>query len=310
MDIGLEVRRATARATRAWRQTVTPYVLVAPTLLLLLVFVAWPLVQGIYYSFFQTGIIIDRNIPELTPHYVGAANYLQLVRDPQFIQSLARTTAFSVVTVPLTAAFSLSLALLMKQRFWGVGLMRAITYWPSMVSLIVVGIAWKWLLGYNSGLVNYVLNLLKLPPVPWLINGHLAQLAVMAVAVWAQAGFFMVILIAGLQTIPAELYEVAHIDGARAWSTFWHVTLPLLRPSLLIVVVLSSINAFKIYELVVALTGGGPGLDTVFLVQNIYQVAFRQPQAAGYAAAQSTVLLVVLLLLTAAQLRLGGEAAE
>jgi alpha-1,4-digalacturonate transport system permease protein len=214
-------------------------------------------------------------------------------------------------TVPLTTAFALYLAVLMQDRFPSIGVARAIIYWPSMVSLIVVGIAWKWLLGYNSGLINYLLGLVKVGPVPWLINGTLAQLAVVLVSVWAQAGFFMIILISGLQTIPNEMYEAARIDGARPWSAFLRITLPMLRPTLLVVVVLASINAFKVYELVVSLTSGGPGGQTVFLVQNIYQVAFRQPQAAGYAAAQSTVLLLVLLVLTAGQLRLGGgDAAE
>lgn len=295
---------------RAWPRRLFPYALVAPTVILLAVFVVWPLVQGLYYSLFRTGIIVDYGIPQLTPQFVGVANYLRLLGDPEFINALLRTAIFTAVMVPLTVAFSLYLAVLLEERFPGVGLARAVVYWPSMASLIIVGIAWKWLLGYNSGLVNYLLGLAHVTPVPWLINANMAQLAVILVSVWAQAGFFMVVLISGLQTIPEEYYEAARIDGATAWSSFLHVTLPLLRPTLLIVVVLASISGFTIYPLVVALTSGGPGRATVYLVQNIYETAFTQPQSAGYAAAQSGILLVLLLVLTIAQLRLGEGASE
>ena len=296
--------------TLAWRRRLFPYLLLAPTVILLAVFVVWPLAQGLYYSLYRTGIIVDYAIPSLRPQLVGLANYVRLIGDPEFVNSLVRTAIYTAAMVPLTVAFSLYLAVLLQERFPGVGLARAIVYWPSMASLIIVGIAWKWLLGYNSGLVNYLLGLASVTPVPWLINANMAQLAVILVSVWAQAGFFMVVLIAGLQTIPEEYYEAARIDGATPWSSFFHVTLPLLRPTLLIVVVLASISGFTTYPLVVALTSGGPGRATVYLVQNIYETAFTQPQSAGYAAAQSAVLLILLLVLTTVQLRLGEEPSE
>ncbi len=292
------------------RRRLFPYLLLAPTFILLAVFVAWPLAQGLYYSLYRTGIIVDYAIPSLRPQFVGLGNYVHLIGDPEFVGALVRTAVYTAFMVPLTVVFSLYLAVLLQDRFPGVGIARAIVYWPSMASLIIVGIAWKWLLGYNSGLVNYLLGLAGATPVPWLINATVAQLAVILVSIWAQAGFFMVVLIAGLLTIPEEYYEAARIDGATSWSSFVHVTLPLLRPSLLIVVVLASIGGFTTYPLVVALTSGGPGRATVYLVQNIYETAFTQPQAAGYAAAQSAVLLILLLVLTTAQLRLGEEPSE
>jgi alpha-1,4-digalacturonate transport system permease protein len=306
---GLLVEARVGPARRLPRR-LFPYALVAPTLLLLAVFVLWPLAQGLYYSLFQTGLIFDYSVPQLRPRFVGIANYLRLTGDPEFLDALVRTALFTVVMVPLTVVASLYLAVLLERPFRGVALARAVVYWPSMASMIIVGIVWKWLLGYNSGLVNYLLGLAHIPPVPWLVDATMAQVSVVMVSVWAQAGFFMVVLIAGLQTIPQDYYEAARIDGATAWQAFLHVTLPLLRPTLLIVVVLASINGFMIYALVVALTSGGPGAATKYLVQNIYETAFRQPDAAGYAAAQAAVLLVVLLALTLIQLRLGEEGSE
>lgn len=284
-----------------------PYLMIAPTLLFLGLFVIYPLGQGLWMSLFSRGLIVSRTITSLRAVFVGLRNYARLLQDPSFLHVLLRTLVFAGIAVPLIISVSLMLAVFLRQRFTLAPLVRAIVYWPSMVSLIIVGIVWKWLLGFNSGMINYVAGLLGLAPVPWLLDGTLANLMVIMVWVWANAGFYMVIFIAGLDAIPAEYYEAAWVDGATRWDAFWRITVPMLRPTTLIVLVLASINAFKIFELVYSLTGGGPGDATVYLVQNIYDTAFTQPRGAGVAAAQSGVLFVILMILTVVQLRYRGE---
>lgn len=284
-----------------------PYIMVIPTLVLLFFFAILPLASGVYDSFFRRGLVASYSIPSLTPHFVGLGNFIALVHDTDFLRSFGRTIVFAVVAVPLTTAVSLGLALLVRRPSRLNYVVRTMIYWPNMASLIIVGVVWKWILGYNSGILNYLIQLAGGSPVKWLLDLHLAQLMVVLVWVWANSGFYMVIFITGLGTISKEYYEAARLDGANSWIMFSRLTLPLLRPIMLIVVVLLSIAAFKVYALVVSLTNGGPGRATVFLVQNIYDTAFRQPMSAGYAAAQSAVLLAILVVLTIGQLRLGRD---
>lgn len=284
-----------------------PYIMVLPTLLLLFFFAILPLFNGLVDGFFQRGLVANRSIPSLTPKFIGIQNFVQLFSDSDFLASFGRTVLFAVIGVPLTTAVSLGLALLLQNRSKLNYISRTIIYWPYMVSLIIVGVVWKWILGYNSGILNYLVHLVGGKPVRWLLDLHMAQVMVVLVWMWAKTGFYMVIFITGLGTISKDYYEVARIDGAGSWTVFWKITLPLLRPIMLIVVVLLSIDAFKVYALVVSLTNGGPGRATVFLVQNIYDTAFRRPMSAGYAAAQSAFLFVILVILTVLQLRLGRE---
>jgi alpha-1,4-digalacturonate transport system permease protein len=284
-----------------------PYALIAPTLVLLATFTLFPLAQGMWSSLFKRGLVVAPSAPETWPVFVGLANYLALASDPGFRQTFMKTVAFVGLAVPLLIVVSLALALLLKRTFPAIGAVRAVVFFPSMISLLIVGIVWKWLLGYNSGFLNYLLSLLGAAPVPWLENDLLAQAMVVFVWVWANAGFYMMIFITGLVAIPIDYYEAAVIDGATPVQSLFRITLPLLRPTLLVVMVLGSIEAFKVYELVVSLSQGGPGRSTVYLVQSIYETAFQQPAGAGYAAAQSAVLFVVLMGLTLVQLRAARE---
>lgn len=286
---------------------VAPYLFIAPSALIFLLFIVWPAAQGLFESLFTRGIIVDPVYPTLRMTFVGLGNYLALLSDSHFLDSLGRTLVYTVVGVPLTMAVSLGLALLVQPRYAGVGVVRAIVYWPSMVSLIIIGIAWKWILAYDSGVLNYLLGLLGEPKIPWLLSPAMAIGTVIAVSVWATCGFFMVIYLAGLNAIPDQYYEAADIDGATRIQRFWCITVPLLRPTTLLVLVLCSINSLKVFQQVVALTAGGPGRATVFMVQNMYEVAFTQPDSIGFASAQSVVLFVTMLLFTLLQLRIAGR---
>ncbi|ACS83887.1 MULTISPECIES: carbohydrate ABC transporter permease [Musicola] len=281
-----------------------PYLLILPSFGLLLLFTFYPLLQGFWMSVFQRGVVVLPQVASTHPKFVGIDNFIQVFTDPEFQHVLLRTVVFVVFAVPLNLTIALVMALLLAPQMRGFGLARTIVFFPSMISLLTIGIMWKWLFGYNSGLINYVLSLIDISPVPWLQQETMAQIAVVIVWVWASAGFNMMILLAGLTAIPEDLYEASRIDGTSRWRTFWRITLPLLQPSVVVVVVLSSIEAFKVYELVLSLTGGGPGRATVYLIQTIYENAFMQPATAGVAAAQSVVLFVILFALSVIQLRL------
>ncbi|WP_244464718.1 carbohydrate ABC transporter permease [Martelella endophytica] len=299
----------TVRSSRRSRlaKQMFPYLLLLPTVGLLVTFCIYPLAQGLFMSLFRRGIVVTERVPATWPKFVGFDNFVAVFEDPEFLGVLARTVGFVVFAVPLVTIVSLLLALLLKKTFFGSGAVRAVVFFPAMISLLITGVVWKWLFGFNSGLINYVLSLVSIEPVPWLQDASMAQIAVVLVWVWANAGFYMMIIITGLTTIPEELYEAARIDAASPWRAFWRITLPLLKPTLSLVMILASVEAFKVYELVVSLTGGGPGRSTVYLIQTIYETAFRKPNAAGIAAAQSAILFVALLLLTIVQLRMSRE---
>jgi alpha-1,4-digalacturonate transport system permease protein len=285
-------------------RTSWPYLLLLPTVALLFAFTLYPLLQGLWMSLFRRGLVVVPQIPASTPVFVGVDNYLQLAGDKDFMLSLIRTIVFVVLAVPLQLVASLALALLLAPQSRFNSVLRTIVFFPSMISGLIIGVIWAWLFARNSGLVNYGLSLINISPVPWLEQDQLAQIAVVIAWVWGSAGFNMMILIAGLTAIPKDLYEAAAIDGTSRWRTFTRITLPLLEPSIVVVVVLGVIGAFQVYEIVVSLTTGGPGRATVFLVQNIYETAFKKPNQAGLAAAQSGVLFVILMVLTILQLRL------
>jgi alpha-1,4-digalacturonate transport system permease protein len=289
------------------RIPLAPYVFIAPAIIIFSLFIVWPAFQGFFQSLFQRGILVRQDVPVLRSRFIGLKNFGMLFSDHRFLVAFGKTLLFSVITVPLTMASSLMLALLLKSKFRGVGLARSFIYWPSMISPIIIGIAWKWILGYDTGILNYLASLVGIGKVPWLLEDTHAFLSVVMVSVWAQTGFYMVIYIGGLNNIPDSYYEAAEMDGAGPWRKFTDITLPLLKPTTLLVLVLSTINAFKVYQQVTVLTAGGPGRATLFLVQNIYEEAFTKPSGVGYASAQSVVFFLVMLILSVAQFKLSKE---
>ena len=188
------------------------------------------------------------------------------------------------------------------------GIFRAVFYWPTLISFIIVGVTWKWMLGDSFGIVNYLLSNMGLEPVRWLTDGFYANVAVIAASIWSRAGFYMIMFIAGLQSIPISYYEASDIDGASAFQRFRWITFPLLKPTNFLVLILSMIDAFKAYPLVFSLTDGGPNKATTYLVQSIYEQGFNKNQF-GYASAMSVCLFLILSILTFVQFKVnkGGE---
>jgi len=290
----------------------------APNMAIFGIFVLFPLVTNFVYS--ATGgtnlFLADRS-------FVGAAHYVRLLdcenyldrstcRDDQFWTAVWNTARFVVLQVTLMTSVAMITALILNREMRARGFWRAVFFFPVLLSPVVVGLIWRWIL-QREGLLNWLVDALGGETVNWLTERAWAFAAAVGVSVWAHMGFYALILLAGLQAIPRDLYEAAEMDGTRPARVFWRITLPLLMPNLLVVVVLALIRAVQIFDEIYVLTGGGPGTSTMFLTQYIYEIGFasllRQP---GPAAAASVLMGAVLVVLTLIQLGLArrGRARE
>lgn len=293
-------RTAPKRPKGNFHQTLAPLLFLTPNILIFLIFIIIPAVQGLRMSFMKWSILD-------TPKYIGLQNFEKLLRDKIFWITVKNTVVYSLATVLLLTVVSLLLALLLhKNDLCGEKAFRSMLYIPSLLSMITVGIAWRFIFGDEMGVVNYLIRSFGGEGVGWLITRGHAMPSVIFVSVWAQAGYYMIIMISGLQAIPGELYEAAYIDGASTRRVFFSVTLPLLKSTVLVVLVLSTIASFKAYELINVMTGGGPGYATKFIVQQVYQAAFVEDRM-GYASAMSIVLMLIIGVFTLLQFRLSGK---
>jgi len=281
------------RSHGTFEQTLAPMLFLTPNLLIFGIFIILPAVLGLRMSLFDWSILDGSK-------FVGFKNFREIFHDSMFWLTLKNTLIYVVAVVPLLGAFALALALPLAGEGRGMGVFRAMYYVPTMLSMIIVGIAWRWLLGYDLGIINYVLKLAGGKPVPWLTDGTMANVSLIFVTVWTRVGYFMMMFVGGLQAIPKTYYEAAQIDGAGRTTVFRRITLPLLKPIILVVVVLATIEAFKAYELIFVMTQGGPGTSTKFIVQYIYQAAFEEDRM-GYGAAMSMILLAIIGIFTALQ---------
>ncbi len=254
---------------RRW-DGLTPYVFLLPALFILGLTVIWPALRAIYLSFTR----YDYDITQ-PPEWVGLENFKRLLTDEVFWQTLGNTLMYLVVVVPILVVLPLALAILVNQRIRGIRWFRAAYYTPVVISMVVAGIAWRWLYA-ETGLFNQVLAGLRLSEegVPWLTSPEVALFSVMAVTVWKGLGYYMVIYLAGLQAIPAELYEAASIDGSDSWWRHLDITVPLMKPYLFLVAVISSIAATKVFEEVYIMTRGGPLNSSKTIVYYVYEQAF------------------------------------
>ena len=286
---------------KSFERKVFPYLMLAPTLLVFGVFLFYPALNGVWISLTKWDGVNPQK-------FIGFQNYLKLAADKNFWESFANTILFTAFSVPLIYAASLGLAVLLTGEIKGSNFFRAVFYWPTMISSIVVGLTWRFLLGEDFGVVNYLLTLMEKSPVKWLTNARNAMMVIILVTVWSMAGYYMVMFVSGIKGISQTYYEAARIDGGGAWQQFWYITLPLLKPTSLLVIVLSTINVIKTYPLVFALTQGGPAGATKFMVQTIQETGFEKSQM-GYASAMTMVLFLVLSMFTSVQFKVnrGGE---
>ena len=289
-----------ARPKGNFHQTLAPALFLLPNVVIFILFIIVPLFQGLRMAFMDWGTFT-------TPKFVGLENFRRLFKDDVFLITVKNTVVYSFFTVILLVAASLILAMMLSSnRRKGEKAFRAVFYIPSLLSMIVVGIAWRFILGDELGIINYVARSLGGEPIHFLTDGKLAMASVIFVSVWASAGYYMVMFISGLQAIPGDVYEAARIDGSSSWNTFWRITLPLLKSTLLVVLVLATIASFKAYELITTMTRGGPGYATKFIVQQVYQVAFQEDRM-GYASAMSIVLMFIIGAFTLIQFKIAGK---
>lgn len=280
--------------TRFW----VPYAFLLPNILIFGIFVILPAIFGVYYSLTEWNGIAD-------PVFVGLENFRQILNDPGFWSMLTRTLIYVAVVVPFIVVAALGLAWLLTRKIKFTSFFRTIFYIPVMISFIVAGLMWNWILQKDTGLINYLLSLVSIQPVDWLLDPILANISVIIVTVWARVGFFMVIFIAGLQNISPTLYEAADIDGANGREKFFKITLPMLKPITLLVIILSFIEFFKTFALVVSLTGGGPIDATKYYVQYTYDVGFNLGEF-GVGSALSVILFVIMAIITLIQWRVSN----
>ena len=268
-----------------------PYLFLLPACAVIGAFVLYPMLHAIMASLTDYNMITESR-------FIGADNYRMLMQDPFFWNSLKNTLLYLLVVVPVLVIAPIFLALLVNRSLPGIKLFRAVFYLPVITSLVVTGLIWKWVYE-EQGILNYFLLSTGITddPVAFLTDPANALFSVMAVTVWTGLGYYMVIYLAGLQSIPRHLYEAAEVEGVSKWRQTLFITIPLLKPSIAVVAVMSSIAAMKVFEEVYVMTQGGPLDATKTLVYFIYQSAFEEFEM-GYAAAAGVVLFLLTLVLS------------
>jgi alpha-1,4-digalacturonate transport system permease protein len=286
------------------------WMFVAPNLAILGLFTFLPIAVNLYFAFTGGVQLYPSERPFTGLENLGTLfdceNYLDpsTCRKDLFWRAIYNTGEFALLQVVLMVAFALVTALVLNRKILGRGFFRGVFFYPVLLSPVVVALIWKWVL-QREGVLNAVLANAGASPVGWLSDASWAFFWCVFVSIWAHMGFYTLILLAGLQAIPADLYEAAEMDSASPWRRFSRITLPLLMPNLIVVLVLGLIRAVQIFDEVFVLTGGGPGSATTFIVQFIYQTGFAESiHQYGLAAAASLVLALSLLILTMLQLRL------
>lgn len=269
-----------------------------PSIILFCIFIFYPLIYGLYISFTNYGGF------NIKPDYVGLDNYLKLLNDQYFMISLKNNIIYTALFVPITVVVSLLSAIAVHSIHHLKRYLRMSFYFPQMTSMVSTAIVWGLLLNPTYGPVNFLLKAIGFSnPPQWLMSSDWALIAVVIVAVWKNFGYYMIILLAGLQGIPGYLYESAELDGANKLKQFFYITLPSLSPTLFIVIILAVIGSFQVFDLVSVMTDGGPGRSTNVLVFRIYQEAFVNYRM-GYASAMSVVLFLIILIVSIVQFRL------
>lgn len=282
------------------KKYLTPYLFLLPALLVLLVTVFWPVCQAFYLSL--------TNYSDLSqaPQWIGFANYRKLWADKVFWQTLGNTLLYLICVVPILVTAPLGLAILVNQKLRGISWFRAFYYTPVIISMVVAGIAWRWLYAENGLLNQFLTHIGFKDGIPWLTSPKWAIYSVMAVTVWKGLGYYMVIYLAGLQSIPSELYEAAAIDGSDGVKKHWDITVPLMKPYLFLVAVISAISATKVFEEVYIMTQGGPRNSSKTIVYYLYEQAFNNLEI-SYACTIGLVLFLGILGLSLLRIAIGKD---
>jgi multiple sugar transport system permease protein len=279
--------------SRAWKWIGNHYFVpatIGPALLILLAFVYLPSLYSFFLSFYKTKLFVPVD-------FVGLKNYISVLKDPIFIKALKNTVLYSIGAITGTIVCGLGLALILDSKVRGKDLFRTAFFIPYILPYAAFTLLWYWMFDPRYGLVNYVLNILSIQAVPWLQSSSWVIPAFILMDIWKRAGFAMVLFLAGLQTIPPELYDSATVDGAGEVAKFRHITFPLLAPVTLFVVIMSFLHTFQLFTEPFVMTKGGPNNASISLVYLMYQVGFTALNV-GRSSAIAVILFILIFILT------------
>ena len=272
------------RESRRWGQILLPYAFVAPFVLGVLLYFAYPLVSSLYYSFTQYDIVTP-------PIWVGGRNYLQLFRDGYFIESLINTATYVLVAVPLATCIGFFQAVLLNEKIPGRGIFRALFRVPACLPQAAMAAVWLLIWDPGDGLLDNLLHSLGLPTQSWIVDPMMVKFLFVSITVWTGIG--MLIFLSALQGVPSEVYDAAQVDGANAVDQLFTVTLPSITPALLFNILTGLIGAFQYFTLPMIMTNGGPVNGSTFVGQYLYDSAFTYFKM-GYASAQAWILFLII----------------
>jgi multiple sugar transport system permease protein len=285
---------------RQWMEWLAGYAFLAPSFIILAVFTYFPVAYALGLSFFKWRIMRGE------PTFNGLTNYELLLTSEDFWQAIWNTVYFAVGSIPTGMAIALLIALLLNQPIRARTLYRTAFFLPTVTSMVAVSVVWMWIYHPDVGLMNYLLNLLHLPPIRWLNDPRWAMPALIILGIWKGLGYNVIIYLAGLQNIPQHLYEAAQIDGANRWQLFRNITWPLLTPTSFLILIMAVINSFQAFTEFHVMTQGGPLGSTTVIVYYLYQQAFQQFNM-GYGSALAIVLFLIILGLTLIQNKMLGS---
>lgn len=266
----------------------TPYLFLLPAAAVLIVFFFIPFFQTFGLSFFDYSNSIYH------PTFNGLDNYVKLFKEPVFYKVMFNTFMYLVIAVPFLVTFPLFIAILINQKIRGITLYKILIYLPVIVSIVVAAIAFKWLYA-GQGVLNYILSVFHIPAIGWLVDTKWALFSVAVVTIWKGIGYYMMIYLASLMSVPQDLYEACDIDGANFWQKHFTVTIPHIMPTIALVSTISTISAMKVFAEIYVMTKGGPLDSSKTIVYYIYERAFENLDL-GYASALAVVLLIVVML--------------
>lgn len=285
-----------------FRRGLTGWLFAAPILIYFTIFVFGPILASLAMMFFEW----NGFGPLSQAKWVGLQNMSELLRDEKFLGSFSNTFLYAIVVVVSGVVFGLLLALVLNGINRFVSLVRATYYLPVMLPITAMSLLWGLMYQQRYGLFNQILGAAGLPSVAWLIDPAIALFSICLMVIWKGLGWYMVIFLAGLKAIPEDFYEASKVDGATGWQQFWYITLPLLRPTLLFVLVVTIIGSLQVFSPIFIMTQGGPANATNVVVYWVYITAFQFLRF-GYATAMAVFLFLVIMVITAIQLRVFRE---
>ncbi|XEC92922.1 carbohydrate ABC transporter permease [Paenibacillus tarimensis] len=272
-------------------EKIRPYGMVAPAIVTFSVFFIYPIFYMIYLSLY------DWNFISPTKNFVGLQNFKDLFQEAEFMQVLRNSMGYTLMTVSLTIGISLIFALWLNRTGIFYGFVQGAIFSPHIISLVSISLLWSWLMDPEYGLLNWIIGLFGISKLAWLSHPDTSLVSLVIVAVWKGIGFNTLVFIAGLQSIPGDIYEAAQLDRSKPWKTFSKLTLPMLSPTIFFLVIINMIGSFQVFETIAIMTQGGPVNSTNTLVYYIYEFGFRFFKI-GYASAAGVLLLVIVGVLT------------